>query len=57
MLIECGVDLTTKNWVGQTQLHLSLQMGRVDVACMLIECGADLTAQNNDGWARRSPAY
>ena len=49
MLIERGADLAAQNRDEQSLLHLALQMGQVDVACMLTEHGADVTAQNNDG--------
>jgi hypothetical protein len=52
MLIERGADVMAQNKDGETPLHLALQRGQLEVACMLIDRvfqGADLTARNKDG--------
>ena len=49
MLIERGADVSARDNVRQTPLHLASQEGQYEVSHMLIKRGASLSAQDKDG--------
>ena len=49
MLLDAGVDINSKNVVGETSVHIAARMGHEGIIEMLLEKGALINSINNEG--------
>lgn len=49
MLLDAGVDINSKNVVGETSMHIAARMGHEGIIVMLLEKGALINSINNEG--------
>ncbi|KAJ5642154.1 hypothetical protein N7490_006154 [Penicillium lividum] len=50
LLLEDGIDMTTKNVRGEYPLHWAIDHGHLGVASLLLKKGADIDAKDTFGW-------
>lgn len=49
MLLDAGVDINSKNIVGETSMHIAARMGHEGIIDILLEKGALINSINNEG--------
>ena len=56
LLIEKGIDINQKDWLGVNALHLASKKGHLELVRLLIEKGIDVNQTTKDGCNALNPS-